>query len=201
MKKIIISSLVTLAVSAVLYGGDLSRTEESSKGEGCGCGNNSENKGASMEYPLKEKIAINQKHFNLEKGNVVAQGYDVVAYYSGNPIEGSENHISKYEGVIYYFKDEKNKNIFDSDPEKYTPAYGGWCAYAMAENKGKKVDINPETYKIINGKLYLFYNAFFNNTLEKWNKGDEKEFLKKADDYWRKYITPKELKKQAEKAG
>jgi hypothetical protein len=53
--------------------------------------------------------------------------------------------------------------------------------------KGEKVEIDPETYKIINGKLYLFYNRFFNNTLPLWNK-DESTLKPKADQYWQQYL-------------
>ena len=50
---------------------------------------------------------------------------------------------------------------------------------------GEKVEINPETFKIVDGKLYLFYNAFFNNTLKSWNK-NESNLKKKADANWKK---------------
>ncbi|MEN9569980.1 MAG: hypothetical protein RL172_1211, partial [Bacteroidota bacterium] len=58
----------------------------------------------------------------------------------------------------------------------------GWCAYAMGA-KGQKVTIDPETFKIRNGKLYLFYNKLFNNTLKDWNK-DEPALCAKADTNW-----------------
>ena len=64
--------------------------------------------------------------------------------------------------------------------------FGGWCAYAMGDN-GEKVDIDPETFKIIDGKLYLFYNAYFNNTLNSWNK-DEKNLKNKANNNWSKLL-------------
>ena len=73
---------------------------------------------------------------------------------------------------------------FKKDPTKYEPQYGGWCAYAMGA-KGEKVEINPETFKIVDGKLYLFYNRFFSNTLTDWNK-DEAHLKKQADVNWQK---------------
>ena len=57
------------------------------------------------------------------------------------------------------------KEVFLKNPTNFEPEYGGWCAYAMGDS-GEKVTINPETFKIINGKLYLFYNAFLTNTLK-----------------------------------
>ena len=89
-----------------------------------------------------------------------------------------------YEGVIYYFSSQTNKEAFAKSPSSFEPQYGGWCAYAMGSNN-EKVEINPETFKIIDGKLYLFYNAYFNNTLKSWNK-DESNLKKKADVNWKK---------------
>jgi len=63
------------------------------------------------------------------------------------------------------------------NPAGYEPQYGGWCAYAMGAN-GEKVEIDPGTFKIVDGKLNLYYNAFFNNTLKSWNK-DEVNLKKK----------------------
>lgn len=76
--------------------------------------------------------------------------------------------------------------MFLKNPASYEPQYGGWCAYAMGAN-GEKVEINPETFKIVDGKLNLYYNAFFNNTLKSWNK-DEGNLKKKADANWKKII-------------
>jgi hypothetical protein len=53
--------------------------------------------------------------------------------------------------------------------------------------KGEKVEVDPETFKIVNGKLFLFYNAYFNNTLKSWNK-DEANLNRKADANWKKII-------------
>jgi hypothetical protein len=53
-------------------------------------------------------------------------------------------------------------------------------------SSGGKVEINPETFKIIDGKLYLFYNEYFNNTLKSWNK-DEDNLKSKADTNWKKF--------------
>jgi hypothetical protein len=80
-----------------------------------------------------------------------------------------------------------NLNRFKKDPRQYEPAYGGWCAYAMGKT-GEKVKIDPETYKVVNGKLYLFYNFWGNNTLEDWNK-NELNLKTSADKKW-KQIAP-----------
>jgi len=122
--------------------------------------------------------------FNLEK-KVAIQGYDPVAYFTQKKaVKGKSTIASSYEGVIYYFSSQANKDAFAKNPASYEPQYGGWCSYAMGAN-GEKVEINPETFKIVDGKLNLFYNAYFNNTLKSWNK-DEINLKKKADANWRK---------------
>lgn len=123
-------------------------------------------------------------HFNLEK-KVAIQGYDPVAYFTQKKaVKGKAAIASTYEGVIYYFSSQANKETFAKNPSGYEPQYGGWCAFAMGDY-GEKVEVNPETFKILDGKLYLFYNAYFNNTLKSWNK-DENNLKKKADANWKK---------------
>lgn len=126
------------------------------------------------------------KEFNLEKG-VAIQGYDPVAYFTQRKaVKGKSSLASTYEGVTYNFSSQTNKDLFLKNPISYEPQYGGWCSYAMGAT-GEKVEVDPETFKIVDGKLNLFYNAFFNNTLKSWNK-DEVNLKKKADANWKKII-------------
>ncbi|WP_363928617.1 YHS domain-containing (seleno)protein [Winogradskyella sp.] len=83
----------------------------------------------------------------------------------------------------YKFASPKNLDIFLKTPEKYSPQYGGYCAYAVAV-KSKKVNSDPETFEIRDGKLYLFYNSWGTNTLELWKKENVKGLQKKADQNW-----------------
>lgn len=125
------------------------------------------------------------QQFNLEKG-VAVKGYDPVAYFTQNKaVKGKAEFAVIHQGVKYYFSSNANKEEFKKNPAKYEPQYGGWCAYAMGET-GEKVDFDPETFKILNGKLYLFYNKFFNNTLPRWNK-DEANLKTKAEANWKKF--------------
>jgi YHS domain-containing protein len=128
------------------------------------------------------------KNFNLEKGLAI-QGYDPVAYFTdAKAVEGKESISHAVNGVTYRFATTKHKEMFIANPAQYEPQYGGWCAYAMGSS-GEKVEIDPGTFKILNGKLYLFYNAYFNNTLKKWNV-DEKNLHDKADTNWNHIIKP-----------
>lgn len=121
---------------------------------------------------------------NLENG-LALQGYDAVAYFKQQKaVKGKPAFMATYEGVTYQFATQANKEAFLKNPSGYEPQYGGWCAFAMGDY-GKKVEVNPETFKILDGKLYLFYNAYFNNTLKSWNK-DETNLKKKADANWKK---------------
>ena len=125
------------------------------------------------------------KNYNL-KNALALDGYDPVSYFNGKPVAGKSQYKLATRGVTYYFSSQANLEKFKSDPEKYEPAYGGWCAYAMGES-GEKVKVDPETYKIVEGKLYLFYNFWGNNTLTDWNK-NEKALKSMADQHWRKIV-------------
>lgn len=133
-----------------------------------------------------QTVTKRTKEFNLEKGLAI-QGYDPVAYFSQKKaVKGKSSIATTFEGVTYYFTSNENKEIFKKNPSGYEPQYGGWCAYAMGAN-GEQVEVDPETFKIVNGKLFLFYNAYFNNTLKSWNK-DEVNLNRKADANWKKFI-------------
>lgn len=123
--------------------------------------------------------------YNLEN-KIAIQGYDPVAYFKqSKAIKGKKEIATTYLGVIYYFSSQSNKDAFMKNPASYEPQFGGWCAYALGSS-GDKVEINPETFKISDGKLYLFYNAYFNNTLKSWNK-DEVNLKKKAEANWKNF--------------
>lgn len=140
---------------------------------------------SAITYSSAQSEASRINHFNVSK-NVAIQGYDPVSYFSGKPLEGKSDIRSKHKGVTYQFANQANLARFKENPDKYEPEYGGWCAYAMGE-KGEKVKIDPETYKILDGKLYLFYNFWGNNTLSDWNK-NEKSLKEVADRNWKKVI-------------
>jgi len=128
------------------------------------------------------QATLRTKHFNLEKG-IALQGYDAVSYFNAvKPLKGDKQFAVSIEGISYYFSNATNKELFSKSPKKYEPQYGGWCAYAMGSS-GEKVEVDPETFKISNGKLYLFYHSWVNNTLTKWNK-DESTLKPTADKNW-----------------
>ena len=126
------------------------------------------------------------KEFNLDEG-VAIKGYDPVSYFTLNKaVRGNKKYSTSYFGVTYYFSTSADKEIFQANASKYEPQYGGWCAYAMGK-EGSKVEVDPETFKIIDGKLFLFYNRFFNNTLKSWNL-DEPRLHEQAEANWQKLL-------------
>jgi YHS domain-containing protein len=130
---------------------------------------------------------VRKKHFNTED-NVALSGYDPITYFAKKPAPGKENTTYTYKGITYRFINEKTQGIFKANPEKYEPQYGGWCAYALAKENPALMEADPQTYKITDEKLYVFYNSFGINTIKKWNKNEPKSKAS-ADKNWNKIIS------------
>ena len=126
---------------------------------------------------------------NTKKG-YAAEGYDVVAYFSNDPQKGVKKYSTIYEGATYKFATKANLDTFLDTPERFVPQYGGYCAYAIATD-GKKVGINPKSFQIKDGKLYLFYDSIFADTLEKWNEEGPEMLQERADENWEKIAMKK----------
>lgn len=112
------------------------------------------------------------------RNNLSAGGYDVVSYHSGAPLEGSADISTSWKGAQWYFVTKVNLETFLSDPEKYAPAYGGYCAWALAENKLAKGD--PKHWSLKEGRLYLNYNK---KIKARW-LSDVDGFIAKSDANW-----------------
>jgi len=127
-----------------------------------------------------------QNKYNTNDG-ALAHGYDLVSYFSKKPSKGLDSFTLNYDGILLKFSTQKNLVLFKTTPQKYLPQYGGWCAYALGKTN-EKVDINPKTYSIKNGKLYLFYNAYFTNTLKLWKKEGAERLITAGDRNWQQGI-------------
>ena len=124
-------------------------------------------------------------HLNLNKKNIAVDGYDLVAYFKLNDSKtGKKEFKYTFRGAHYFFSSENHMQNFKINPKKYLPKFGGWCAYSLAKD-GKKERVDPKSFLIIDGELYLFYEYYFNDKREKWleNKGDLKI---KAEQNWKK---------------
>lgn len=135
---------------------------------------------ASAQNPAKTN------NLNIDGKALALQGYDPVSYFTEKrAVKGKPTIVATHENVKYQFATQENKKLFLGSPASYKPQYGGWCAYAMG-SYGEKVEVDPETFKLVDGKLYLFYNRFLNNTLDSWNK-NEVELKTNADKNWIKF--------------
>ena len=106
-------------------------------------------------------------------------GYDPVSYFTvSGPVRGSGRYTAEHQGITYLFANEADKNAFQKDPAKYLPAFGGYCAYGVAE--GKKFWANPEVWEIVDGTLYLNLDK---SIQQKWDE-DKPGYIKKADGNW-----------------
>jgi len=129
-----------------------------------------------------------QSQYFENADHVAINGYDVVNYFTQNSAErGSKTFAATLAGTTFYFVSAENQQAFKADPKKYLPQYGGYCAFAMGM-KNAKAAADPETFKLYNGQLYLFFNDYYEgtpfNTIVPWNS-DEANFKAKADANWK----------------
>ena len=135
-------------------------------------------------------MAVNRayaQNVNTDENKLANKGYDVVNYFNTNSAEkGSIEFSTTNEGAIYYFVNAENLKSFKENPSNYLPQFDGYCAFAVAK-MNKKVPVNPETFRIDDGKLYLFYNDFWEgkpfNTIVPW-LNNETEMEKMATTNW-----------------
>ena len=103
-------------------------------------------------------------------------GYDPVAYFTvGKPVKGQDGFATEWMGAKWKFSSQANLDLFKSNPEKYAPQYGGYCAYGVTQ--GSLVKVEPEQFTLRDGKLYLNYDA---DVQAKWLK-DPAGYIKDAD--------------------
>jgi len=132
--------------------------------------------------------STNAQSVNTDENKLAIKGYDVVNYFTTNSAErGSVEFSTTHDGATYYFVNAENLKTFKADPSKHLPQFDGYCAFAVAK-MNKKVPVNPETFRIDDGKLYLFYNDFWEgkpfNTIIPW-LNNESEMQKLAETNWK----------------
>jgi len=116
-------------------------------------------------------------------GNVAIKGYDPVAYFTdGKPVEGSASFSFTWHGAVWHFASADHLAKFKATPEKFAPQYGGYCAWAVSQDRTANID--PTCWKIVNDKLYLNYDA---DVQKQWS-GDIPGNIKKADANWPKVL-------------
>lgn len=109
------------------------------------------------------------------------KGYDAVAYFKeGRPVEGKNEFRHDWMGAKWYFASAANRDDFARYPERFAPQFGGYCAWAVAN--GYTASIDPEAWRIVDGKLYLNYSK---DVQKKW-EADIPGFIKKGNENWPK---------------
>lgn len=119
-------------------------------------------------------------HVNVDAAGVAVGGYDVVSYFEGQPLKGDSARTATCAGATYHFASDANREKFNSNPQKYLPAYGGYCAFGMS--RGYKAKVDPTAYTIVGGRLYLNYN----DAVSKQWREKQAEYISQADAAWRK---------------
>ena len=124
---------------------------------------------------------------NLSRGLTAAgaplamRGYDPVAYFEVSaPTPGHAEFAAVHEGATYYFASRENREAFEDDPERYAPAFGGYCAYGVSV--GKKFDADPRYWTISGGRLYLNLNQEISRTFGE----DVAGHVAEAETQWKK---------------
>lgn len=150
---------------------------------------------ASISFMCASSIAYSQQgdnwYFFMDKSKVALNGYDAVAYHTQNEaLKGDPTIKSEHKKVTYYFRSAENKRQFDSGPEKYLPAFGGWCTFFMGIDKEAsrfpptRMIPDPTSFKIIDGKLHLFRKTPQQDFKAIFESGDSEAILTRAKEFW-----------------
>jgi YHS domain-containing protein len=140
---------------------------------------------ATLALPLFAQTA-SKTLLNLDKTGVAIQGYDPVAFFTDNkPVKGDQKFLAKHDGAIYFFASKEHKDLFKADPSKYTPEFGGYCAYGVSRNK--LVEIDVDAFQIVDGKLLLQYSKGVRDDFNADPKGN----LAKANANWTGLVAKK----------
>jgi YHS domain-containing protein len=128
---------------------------------------------------LSSHIAMADPAVYLNSAGVALSGNDPVAYFSAKaPVKGQPTLSTTYQEATYWFASPENRTTFLSEPSKYAPQYGGYCAYAAA--LGKKAPGDPTQWSVIDNKLYINYDA----RVQKLWLADVPGYIKSADSKW-----------------
>jgi YHS domain-containing protein len=137
--------------------------------------------GATIAVPLGTMLLADRAHaaqVNAEDG-IAVRGTDVVAYVTaGRPAAGRAEFAHRWEGATWLFASAANRDLFAADPARYAPAYGGFCAYAVSE--GYTAPIDPNAWRIVDGRLYLNYDR---SVQRRWER-DIPGRIARANDNW-----------------
>ena len=142
--------------------------------------------GQAVQQAEKERIRNIAKWDLPKRTKLAIGGYDPVAYFpegGGKAKKGSKSIEHTYKGVTYRFSSREHLELFKKAPDRYEPAHGGWCSWAMAS--GGTTEANPKSFIVKDDRLFLFYDGLFGNTRKDWLKGNHNELADQADREWK----------------
>jgi len=136
---------------------------------------------AAVAVSAETRLALADESVNTGYfGGVAIMGYDPVAYFTDNrAVKGSEKYSYDWLGTPWHFASSEHQEMFMADPIKYAPQYGGYCAAEVVAGS-VTVDIDPNAFKIIDGKLYLIYDTPHADDFA----SHASEYVSKADANW-----------------
>ena len=120
------------------------------------------------------------EQFSRDADGIALQGYDVVSYSGEHAEKGKKEFSTEYGGTMWWFVTAEHRDLFTRAPDRYVPAYGGFCAYSVA--KGYPATADPRVFTIDGGKLYLFFDKAVRAV---WDQ-DRTRLVGKADHNWPK---------------
>jgi len=143
--------------------------------------------GAAVERLNKNGVALCEERDSSDDSSC----YDPVSYFLDQKAqkvsaESAKKFREKFQNSTYVFSSQAHLDLFRKNPSGYLPQFGGWCAYAVASYSGK-VDVDPRSFHIQDGRLLLFYDGFLSDTRKTWLNDKNKSpgtYLKNADSNW-----------------
>tara|TARA_A100000171_G_scaffold78_1_gene73 strand:- start:4000 stop:4461 length:462 start_codon:yes stop_codon:yes gene_type:complete len=129
--------------------------------------------------------AQNKNANNIDDSKIALQGYSPVSYLDlGIAQKGLKEHKATHDGLAYYFTSEAQKKSFESNPKKYLPQYGGYCAFGVSV--GAKFRVDPNKFVVKDGKYFLFLYDLEVDAQQLWITGNHKQLVEKANMNWTK---------------
>lgn len=121
--------------------------------------------------------------YNLDADGVALHGYSPVSYLKdGVARRGRADITATHRGITYRFATPEERELFLQDPERYEPAYGGWCAYGASV--GIRWDPDPEDFEVVDGRVFLFSRNAEADAHDLWDREDRAALIAHADRYW-----------------
>lgn len=106
-------------------------------------------------------------------------GHDVVSYFKdGAPKQGAARFHHFWNGAVWFFSSEENRDAFAAEPAAYAPQYDGYCAWAASQNYKRPGD--PNVWQIVDDKLYLKVHE---GAQKKWRE-DIPKHISQGDENW-----------------